>query len=183
VASRGDQWARTAHVSTAEGTRFGYQTSSGQAGAGFHGANGTIANTTNGVYAGHDGDVYRKNSDGSWSQYNNGNWNSVDTAAAKQQAQQNVQSRQQNANSQNLGAASRTAQQAPSGTGQPLGASQNERVQSSQNARQGSSQVSPNTLQGLNDSAQARQLGQQHTQEFQRTRGRMGGGGGFHRRR
>jgi hypothetical protein len=174
VASRGDQWARTAHVSTAEGTRFGYQTSSGQAGAGFHGTNGTIANTTNGVYAGHDGNVYRKNSDGSWSQYNNGNWNSVDTAAAKQQAQQNVQSRQQNANSQNLGAASRTAQQAPSGTGQPLGASQNERVQSSQNARQGSSQVSPNTLQGLNDSAQARQLGQQHTQEFQRTRGSNG---------
>jgi hypothetical protein len=181
AATRGDQWARSAHVTTAEGTRYAYQTSSGQAGTAFHGANGTIANTTNGVYAGHDGNVYRKNSDGSWSQYNNGNWNNVDTTAAKQQAQQNLQSRQQGAGSQTPGATSRTPQLGTSGSAQPLGASEG-RGGVSQNARPGAAQVSPNTMQGLNSSAQARQLGQQRTHEFQQSRGRFGGGG-FHRRR
>ena len=176
VATRGDQWAQSAHVTTAQGTKFGYQTSSGQAGVGFHGANGTVANTTNGVYAGHDGNVYKKNSNGSWSQYNNGSWNQVDTTQAKQQAQQNLQSRQQSGNSQSVG-----AQRSSAGTSsQSVGSVS----RASQTSRQGSPDVSSSTMQGLNSSAQARQRGQQQTQRFQNTGGRRfgGGGGGFRRR-
>jgi len=95
VAARGDQWVQTGHVSTARGTAFGYQGSGGQ-GAGFRGANGTVARTNNYTYAGNDGNVYRKDSSGNWSKYNNGDWNSVDTTAAKQQAQQNIQNAKQN---------------------------------------------------------------------------------------
>jgi len=100
VASRGDQWVQTGHVTTARGTAFGYQGSGGQ-GAGFHGANGTVARTNNYTYAGNDGNVYRKDSSGNWSKYNNGSWNPVDTSGAKQQAQQNLQNaRQQHPNFQ-----------------------------------------------------------------------------------
>jgi hypothetical protein len=94
VASRGDDWVRTGHVSGARGTAFGYQGSMGQ-GAGFHGATGTVARTNNYTYAGNDGNVYRKDSSGGWSKYDNGNWNSVDTSAAKQQAQQRAQTAKQ----------------------------------------------------------------------------------------
>jgi hypothetical protein len=94
AATRGDQWAQTGHVTTARGTAFGYQGSSGQ-GAGFHGANGTLARTNNYTYAGNDGNVYRKDTSGNWSKYNNGNWNQVDTSAAKQQAQQRAQNAKQ----------------------------------------------------------------------------------------
>jgi hypothetical protein len=70
-------------------------------GGGFHGANGTIARTNNYTYAGNDGNVYRKDSSGGWSKYDNGNWNSVDTSAAKQQAQQRAQTaREQHPNYQ-----------------------------------------------------------------------------------
>jgi hypothetical protein len=95
VAARGDQWVQTGHVSTSRGTAFGYRGSDGQ-GAGFHGANGTIARTNNYTYAGNDGNVYRKDSNGNWSKYNNGSWNSVDTSAAKQQAQQRIDTTRQN---------------------------------------------------------------------------------------
>jgi hypothetical protein len=95
VAARGDQWVQTGHVTTARGTAFGYQGSGGQ-GIGFHGANGTIARTNNYTYAGNDGNVYRKDSSGNWSKYSNGSWNSVDTSAARQQAQQRMNTARQN---------------------------------------------------------------------------------------
>ncbi len=76
VATRNGQWAQTGHVTTANGTAFGYRTSTGQQGVITHGANGSVAHTTNGTYAGHDGNVYRKDANG-WSKYNNGNWNQV----------------------------------------------------------------------------------------------------------
>jgi hypothetical protein len=82
-------------VTTARGTAFGYQGSGGQ-GIGFHGANGTIARTNNYTYAGNDGNVYRKDSSGNWSKYSNGSWNSVDTSAARQQAQQRMNTARQN---------------------------------------------------------------------------------------
>ena len=176
VATRGDQWARTGHVSTANGTKFGYQTSEGQAGVGYRGANGSIANTTNGVYAGHDGNVYKKNSDGSWNQYNNGSWNPVDTTAAKQQAQQNLQSRQQSASTQPAGSTSRTEQTTPRATTQPSTQS----LGSASRTPQATTRPAPSseTMQGLNSSAQARQRGQQQTQRFQHSRP----SGGFRRR-
>jgi hypothetical protein len=174
VATRGDQWAQTGHVTTTQGTRFGYQTSSGQAGAGFHGANGTVANTTNGVYAGHDGNVYKKNGDGTWSQYDKGNWNQVDSSAAKQQAQQNLQSRQQTA-----GSANSTARASQTPTSQTTQLSNRS---SGTSATPSGSRPTPSseTMQGLDNSANARQRGQAQTQRFQRSS--AGRSGGFRRR-
>ncbi|WP_276483817.1 hypothetical protein [Paraflavitalea pollutisoli] len=75
VASRGNQWVQTGHISTANGTAFGYRTASGQHGTINTGPRGnTVVHTNNGVYAGHDGNVYRKNGTGNWSQYNHGSW-------------------------------------------------------------------------------------------------------------
>lgn len=73
VAGRGDQWVKTGHVTTANGTAFGYKTAGGQ--SGIIGPNGAkVVNGKNGTYAGHDGNVYRKDASGNWSKYENGNW-------------------------------------------------------------------------------------------------------------
>lgn len=73
VAGRGDQWVKTGHVTTANGTAFGYKTAGGQSGV--IGPNGTkVINGKNGTYAGNDGNVYRKNANGNWSKYQNGSW-------------------------------------------------------------------------------------------------------------
>jgi hypothetical protein len=86
VASRGNQWVQTGHVTNANGTTAGYRTSGGQSGVIHSGANGTVVKTNNGVYAGHDGNVYRKNSNGSWSQYVKGStWNQADNNRVNQQ--------------------------------------------------------------------------------------------------
>ncbi|GAO41109.1 hypothetical protein [Flavihumibacter petaseus] len=74
VATRGNQWAQTGHITNANGTTAGYRTSTGQSGVVHHGNNGTIAKGSNGTYVGHDGNIYRKNDNGSWSHYNNGSW-------------------------------------------------------------------------------------------------------------
>jgi hypothetical protein len=89
AAVRGDQWARTGHVTTANGTLSGYRTSGGQQGIAYHGQNGTVAKGSNYTYAGSDGNVYRRDSSGNWSQYNSGGgWNSVDSANARERVQQ-----------------------------------------------------------------------------------------------
>lgn len=78
--TNGYQWARSGHVTTANGTAFGYQTSGGRSGVVVNGRNGTVVhnNTGNHVYAGPDGNVYRKESNGGWSEYDHGgNWNQV----------------------------------------------------------------------------------------------------------
>ena len=147
VATRGGRWVQTGHVSTAAGTTAAYRTSGGQSGAVRTGANGTVARGTNGTYVGHDGNVYRKDSSGSWSQYNNGNWNQVETSAARANAQQNLQNRQNN----NLS-----------------GATQNRSYQNRAN-------VDSSTMQGLDRSAASRQRGQYQTQRFQNFH--RGGGG------
>lgn len=70
VAGRGDQWVKTGHVTTANGTAFGYKTAGGQ--SGIVGPNGTkVVNGKNGTYAGHDGNVYKKDANGNWSHFNN----------------------------------------------------------------------------------------------------------------
>jgi hypothetical protein len=81
VATRGNDWVKTGHVTTARGTAAAYRTSSGQSGVVTRGQNGTVARTSNGVYAGQDGNVYRRDGKGDWSQYQNGNWNQVDRSA------------------------------------------------------------------------------------------------------
>ena len=65
---RGDDWARTGHVSGDQAGAWGYKTSDG--GKGFVGHNGDD------LYAGKDGNVYRRTDDG-WQQHENGSWNQV----------------------------------------------------------------------------------------------------------
>jgi hypothetical protein len=83
VATRGNQWVQTGHVTTAGGTTARYRTSSGSSGVVRRGDNGTLARTDNGVYAGKDGNVYKRDGRGDWSQYENGGWNKVDRAEPK----------------------------------------------------------------------------------------------------
>jgi hypothetical protein len=85
VATRGNQWVQTGHVTTAGGTTAAFRTSSGNSGVVKRNANGTVARTDNGFYAGKDGNVYKRNGRGDWSQYENGNWNQVDRAQPKTQ--------------------------------------------------------------------------------------------------
>ncbi|MBZ5631270.1 MAG: hypothetical protein LAO06_20645 [Acidobacteriia bacterium] len=106
VVSRGDDWARAGHVSTAQGGVAGYRTSDGGAGRivyGPEGAAGVAKTANNNVYAGKDGNVYKRDSNGNWSKYDNGNWDPVQQHAtgykpgssnqtdAKQQLQQRSQ--------------------------------------------------------------------------------------------
>ncbi len=136
--------------------------------------NGTVVHgSDNSVYAGNDGNVYRKDSSGSWSKYDNGNWNSVDTTAAKQQAQQNFQTNHPDArqNAQSYQANHPNAQQNL----------QNARQNSSGNlsgATRAGSSINSNTMQGLNRSAGARQRGQMQAGRFQNFHR---GGGRFRR--
>lgn len=79
VASRGDDWIRTGHISGDNGSAFGYRTSGGKEGVITRGPRGnTSIHTDNGVYAGRDGNIYHKDNNGNWNKYNNGNWEGVD---------------------------------------------------------------------------------------------------------
>ncbi len=153
VATRNGNWVQTGHVTTANGVlplatehRQGSmeRLTPARMAAVIHGAN-------NSVYAGNDGNVYRHDSSGGWSQYDNGSWNTVDTTAAKQQAQQNIQANHPNAqqNAQNFQANHPNAQQNVQTARQNAG---------SQNlgASRSGLQANPNTMQGLDRSAAAR---------------------------
>ncbi len=192
VAVRGDDWARTGHVTTSQGTIAGINSSQGS-GAIARGAGGgfVAGGSGNNVYAGKDGNVYKKDSSGSWSKYDNGSWNSVDTSGAKQQAQQKAQSSGVTRES-----ASQSAQ-SKMGTGQGTGAQSSTGTQLSQTMSQArtsqaaskTSSVSPDTMNGLNREASARQRGDQQVsrqQQMSRSGGassgsyggaRAGGGG------
>ena len=127
VASRGNQWAQTGHVTTKNGTVAGYRTSSGQSGAVARGSNGSVARTDNGVYAGRDGNVYQRNGKGDWSQYDNGKWNQVERSAAEKQGLDNAatarergQTQAERFNSRDAAARSGTARgEGRSGTPRP----------------------------------------------------------------
>jgi hypothetical protein len=163
VATRNGQAIQTGHVTTANGTIAGYRTSTGQRGGAISGQNGTVVKGPNSVYAGNDGNVYRKDSSGSWSKYDNGNWNSVDTSAAKQQVQQNLQNNHPQAQQNLDNARQQKGSQAPSLYGE---------------GRNNTPQVSPGTMDGLNRSAESRQRGQMQSQRYQNFRR---GGGRFRR--
>jgi hypothetical protein len=172
AAVRGDDWARTGHVSTARGTTGAYETSSGERGVVRSGTHGAVARGNNNVYAGQDGNVYRKDSGGNWSQYNNGNWNSVDNAQVQQakdqasqardQARQNLPQRDDGQSLSNSNLGSRTE-------GQSLG---NSNLGSRSESR---ANVSSSTMQGLDSSAMSRDRGASQTQRY--SSGRSGGGG------
>ena len=172
VASRNGNWVQTGHVTTASGTVAGYRTSAGEQGTAYRGANGAVVHgSDNSVYAGNDGNVYRKDSSGGWSKYDNGGWNTVDTTAAKQQAQQNLQTSHPNAqqNAQTFQANHPSAQQNAQAARQNAG---------NRGASGGTSQINSGTLQGLDRSAGARSRGQAQTGRFQNFHR---GGGRFRR--
>jgi hypothetical protein len=85
VATRGNQWVQTGHVTTSRGTTAGYRNSSGESGTVTRGSNGTVVRSDNGVYAGRDGNVYKRDPQGNWSQYDQGGWNKVERSAAQNQ--------------------------------------------------------------------------------------------------
>ncbi len=106
---RGDDWAQTAHrqnYATGRSTA-GARTSNGGGAVTTSGAAGrtTVGRTSGGdVYAGHDGNVYRKNDSGGWEQNNgSGGWNSVDSAAAREQAGQRADQARDQAGTTNRG--------------------------------------------------------------------------------
>lgn len=77
--SSGNQWAQTAHSSTAWGSTGAWNTSSGASGAVHSGATGNtgVAQTANGnVYAGHDGNVYKYDPSSGWSKNTGSGWES-----------------------------------------------------------------------------------------------------------
>jgi hypothetical protein len=196
VVTKGNKWAQTGHYTDSRGTVAGARTSeggrvvagSGQNGRGFVGQSGG-----GDVYAGKDGNVYKK-TDSGWQQYGNGGWNSVDTSGAKAKAQQQTQTAgAQNQRSQKAqGAETMTNRQMGSQTSTTQAGAARETTPST--ARQASPQAMPaqsgsfsqrqgqapvgagqsGQRQDLNREAQARQLGNQRTQNFQR-QGRSSG--------
>jgi hypothetical protein len=79
---RGDDWARTSHMTNyANGatTRSIRGEDAGAISRNGPGGRTTIAGTEGGdVYAGRDGNVYRKSTDGSWQQWNGSDWNATE---------------------------------------------------------------------------------------------------------
>ncbi|HMF90908.1 MAG TPA: hypothetical protein VKL40_09705 [Candidatus Angelobacter sp.] len=183
AAVRGDQWARTGHVTTDQGTLGGVRSSAGSA-VGVGGANGRAIKSKDNVYAGNDGNVYRKNSNGTWSQYNNGNWNQV-SSNAREQASQRAQERAGGDRTGQLpqGDRAQASQkiQERAGGDRASQLPQGDRSQAAQRAQQSGGQranVSRDTYQGLNNAAQSRQRGQAQTQQFQRSQRSSGGRSG-----
>jgi hypothetical protein len=77
---RGDDWARTGHVTNRRTgtTTSGIRTDEGAAvRRSGPGGSGFVAGGEDNVYAGRDGNVYKRNESGDWQKYGNGGWNDV----------------------------------------------------------------------------------------------------------
>jgi hypothetical protein len=151
VVTKGDKWAQTGHYTDARGTIAGARTSEGGrvvAGSGRNGSGFVGQSGSGDVYAGKDGNVYKK-TDSGWQQYGNGGWNPADSGGARNTAQPTQNSsasgRRPGATSQDFKSPTApTSSQRASPTGQP------------------------NPFQDLNRDAQARQMGTEKAQNFQR---------------
>jgi hypothetical protein len=189
VVTKGNKWAQTGHYTDARGTVAGARTSEGGrvvAGSGQNGSGFVGQGKGGDVYAGKDGNVYRK-TDSGWQEYGNGGWNSVDTSGAKAKAQQQTQNTAaKGLRAQNTQAPVATTRPAIGAQGPPTQAgvtsqpaARNTIAQSgSFSQRQGQGTINAGQsgqLQDLNREAQARQLGNQRTQNYQRQR-QSGGG-------
>jgi hypothetical protein len=165
AAVRGDDWARTGHVTTSRGTVGGIQSSQGSAVFARGAEGGTVVKGSgNNVYAGKDGNVYRKDPSGNWSKYDGGNWNPVDTSAARDQAKQAAQNSGITRDSASQAAQQRAGTRAE-GTSSQLGSG---------------SSLSPETRSQLNRDATARQNGDMRAtqqRQYERSGGWSGGGG------
>jgi hypothetical protein len=83
VATRGNTTVTSQHYSTAQGTNFSAQSSSGAkvAGTSMGPGSSAVGKTSNGdLYASHNGNVY-KNTGSGWQGYNNGSWNNTNKPA------------------------------------------------------------------------------------------------------
>jgi hypothetical protein len=152
VVSKGGQTAYTQHYTTAQGTTGSVQTSSGGKAAGASTAYGTTAagKTASGdMYAGHDGNVY-KNTGSGWEKYDNGSWSSVQKPATPTSTTQQKPTSTQGT----------SAQQHPSSSERSEGSQQMERLQQEAQNRQRGAQSS------------------ERFQQFQRSSGGWGDGGG-----
>jgi len=80
VVSRGDNWVRTGHVSTRNGTLAGYETSWGRRGVAYSGDRGRSAvvgkSRRGDVYVGRDGKVYKH--DNGWKKHEDGKWKAAE---------------------------------------------------------------------------------------------------------
>ncbi len=98
VISGPNQTVNTASGSNARGSAGGFTSTTGAAGAGYHGVNGNNAGVVRGangnVYAGRDGNVYQHSSSG-WSQWSNGGWQPAQTPSNASTRTQGSQSRNQ----------------------------------------------------------------------------------------
>ncbi len=195
VVTRGDDWARTGHVSTAQGGTAGYRTSDGGAGRVVYGSQGAagVAKTANDdVYAGKDGNVYKRDPSGNWSKYDNGNWDPVDKSSGQQHKtggdNSTLKSRQGTATSptslnQQRSADLQQRAQAPAGQNRQGVTPVPERQtgQAATQLGQGRSSASPETMQQLNQEAAARRRGTAREQTSSRGAGAARGGGGRRR--
>ncbi len=183
VVTRGDDWARTGHITTDQGTIAHYKTSDGGSGTIISGKDGKggIVRTDNNVYVGKDGNVYRKDANGGWSKYDNGNWDPVERDTSKRGQER-----------QSTGTTHDSLQQAKTSgmsrqSGEQFRQDQAGRTQAgaaglgSQAAQRGS--VSPDTMQQLNHDARSRQQGAMREQSFSRGSAGSFGGARMGRRR
>ena len=203
VVTQGNDWARTGHVSTANGGTAGYKISAGGAGRvvyGQQGAAGVVKTTNDDIYAGKDGNVYKRDSSGDWSKYDNGSWQPVDKSNAGQNktggSGSTLKSGQGTATSATATNPPKSAglQQGSQGAGanrdHTAPASQNRQgttpapgQQAGQAATQGQrrSSASPDTMQQLNQEAASRRQGAAREQTYSRGAGATRSGGGRRR--
>ena len=153
VAIRGDQWAQTAHRTTSQGTAAGFRTSEGARGVGVSGANGNSGFLAQGK----NDNVYAGMNGDVYRKDSSGDWQKYE----------------------NGGWSDTGPKPTPHAQGQ-------ERAGQGIADRAGASQqpaISSETRQQLNRDAQARQIGTERTQQFQRSRqgGARSSGGGRRR--
>jgi len=153
VAIRGDQWAQTAHRTTSQGTAAGFRTSEGARGVGVSGANGNSGFLAQGK----NDNVYAGMNGDVYRKDSSGDWQKYE----------------------NGGWSDTGPKPTPHAQGQ-------ERTGQGIADRAGASQqpaISSETRQQLNRDAQARQIGTERTQQFQRSRqgGARSSGGGRRR--
>jgi hypothetical protein len=114
---RGNDWAVSNRVTTAQGSVRQTTTSSGAQKTTVRGPGGQATrvgtDANNNVYAGRDGNVYKKDQSGGWQKYENGGWSSPSKPATAQGAS-TAQARTADA----AAGAGATTRPAPSSTGQ-----------------------------------------------------------------
>lgn len=75
VVSRSGEWAKAKHYTDSKGTRYGFETSRGTKGAGSVGkdSKGAVVKRGDDLYVGRNGNVYKRGDDG-WQQRRDGEW-------------------------------------------------------------------------------------------------------------